>query len=138
MNFTFSDREEDYQASSILYIAGGNWLNNSYVQDLLEWRHKQGYIVNVYDTPSSNENTIKNYIKDPYETWDNPPEKVGLIGDTGGNYSLPNYDHSWGGYCGPTDFDYTQLDGGDLIPEVFIGRISVAKLRRYRGNCSKS
>jgi len=49
---------------------------------------------------------------------------VGLIGDTGGNYSLPNYDHSWGGYGGPTDFDYTQLDGGDLIPEVFIGRIS--------------
>ncbi|NWJ43818.1 hypothetical protein HX837_06425 [Marine Group I thaumarchaeote] len=49
---------------------------------------------------------------------------MGLIGDTGGSYGLPNYDHSWSGYGGPTDFDYTQLDGGDMIPEVFIGRIS--------------
>ena len=126
VNFTSSDREEDYQASSILYIAGGNWLNNSYVQDLLEWRHKQGYIVNVYDTPSSNENTIKNYIKDAYETWDNPPEIVGLIGDTD---VIDCFYQSWGtggwnSYNGSTDADYTYLAGNDFIPEVFIGRIS--------------
>ena len=67
---------------------------------------------------------IKNYISDAYYNWEIPPEIVGLIGDTGGNFSLPNYSHSWGGYGGATDFDYTQLDGGDLIPEIFIGRIS--------------
>ena len=129
VNFEYSDRADDYQASSILYIAGGSWLNNGYVQDLLDWRHRQGYIVSSVSTSeigasNGNENTIKNYIQDAYDNWENPPEIVGLIGDTGGNYSLPNYDHSWGGYGGPTDFNYTQLDGGDLIPEIFIGRIS--------------
>ena len=45
VNFEYSDREDDYQAQAILYIGGGSSLNNSYVQDLIEWRHKQGYIV---------------------------------------------------------------------------------------------
>ncbi len=121
VNFEYSDRPEDYQASAILYICGGNWLNNSYVQDLLNWRHKQGYIVYTYDTPSSNENTIKNYIQDAYDNWENPPEIVGLIGDTD---VIDNFYHTWSSYTGATDFDYTQLDGNDLIPEIFIGRIS--------------
>ena len=129
VNFEYSDRSDDYQAQAILYIGGGSSLSNSYVQDLIEWRHKQGYIVytateSEVGGSSASTSEIKNYISDAYYNWENPPEIVGLIGDTGGNYSLPNYDHSWGGYGGPTDFDYTQLDGGDLIPEVFIGRIS--------------
>ncbi|RMZ49012.1 hypothetical protein EB821_04570 [Candidatus Marinimicrobia bacterium PRS2] len=129
VNFEYSDRDDDYQAQAILYICGGNSLDNSYVQDLIEWRHKQGYIVYTASESevggsSASTSEIKNYISDAYYNWENPPEIVGLIGDTGGSYSLPKYDHSWGGYGGPTDFDYTQLDGGDMIPEVFIGRIS--------------
>jgi hypothetical protein len=121
VNFTYSDRPDDYQATSILYIGGGDWLNNSYVQDLLAWRHKQGYIVNTYDTPSSSENTIKSYIQNAYQTWENPPEIVGLIGDTD---VIDCFYHNWSGYNGATDFDYTQLDGDDLISDVFVGRIS--------------
>ncbi len=126
VNFEYSERSEDYQAPAILYIAGGNWINNSYVQDLFDWRHKQGYIVYTYDTPTSNENTIKSYIQNAYETWENPPEIVGLIGDTD---VIDCFYQDWGPggwnyYNGATDFDFTQLDGDDLIPEVFIGRIS--------------
>ncbi|SVB39823.1 uncharacterized protein METZ01_LOCUS192677, partial [marine metagenome] len=132
VNFEYSDRPDDYQASTILYIAGGSWLDNSYVQDLLYWRHKQGYIVYAVSTSeigasSGNENTIKSYIQNAYETWENPPEIVGLIGDTD---VIDCFYQSWGSgggwnnYNGATDFDYSQLDGNDLIPEVFIGRIS--------------
>ncbi len=131
VNFSYSDRPDDYQASSILYIGGGSWLDNSFVQDLLEWRHRQGYLVHAVSTSeigasNGNENTIKNYIKDAYETWENPPEIVGLIGDTD---VIDCFYQDWGTggwnyYNGATDFDYTQLDGNDLIPEVFIGRIS--------------
>ena len=129
VNFTYSDRPEDYQASSILYICGGSSIGNSSVQELIEWRHRQGYIVtavseNDVGGNSASTSEIKNYITNAYNNWSNPPEIVGLIGDTGGNYSLPNYSHSWGGYSGATDFDYTQLSGNDLIPEIFIGRIS--------------
>ena len=129
VNFEYSDRPDDYQAQAILYIGGGSSLSNSYVQDLIAWRHKQGYIVytateDEVGGSSASTSEIKNYISDAYYNWDNPPEIVGLIGDTGGSYSLPNYSHSWSGYSGASDFDYTQLDGGDMIPEVFIGRIS--------------
>ncbi len=131
VNFEYSERPDDYQVSSILYIGGGSWLDNSYVQDLLDWRHRQGYLVHAVSTSeigasSGNENTIKNYIQDAYETWENPPEIVGLIGDTD---VIDCFYQDWGTggwnyYTGATDFDYTQLDGNDLIPEVFIGRIS--------------
>ena len=126
VNFEYSDRPEDYQVSAILYIAGGNSLTNAYVQDLVNWRHKQGYIVYTASESevggsSASSSEIKNYLIDAYQNWENPPELVGLIGDTG---DLPNYSHNWNGYGGATDFDYTQLDGNDLIPEIFIGRIS--------------
>ena len=135
VNFETSNRDEDYQKPAILYICGGDSCDNSYVQSLFDWRHQQGYIVysaTESEVGGNNASTseIKNYIEDAVETWDNPPEMVGLIGDTGGSYSLPCYSHDWGGgwygYNGPTDFDYTQLSGNDLLSDVLIGRISAS------------
>ena len=68
---------------------------------------------------------MENYIQNLYENSQNPPEIVGLIGDTGGSYAIDYFTESWSGYSGPGDFPYSQLDGNDLFPEVFIGRISV-------------
>ena len=131
VNFEYSNRPDDYQASTILYIAGEDWLENSYVQDLLLWRHKQGYIVHAVSTSeigasNGNEVIIRNYIQQAYEEWENPPEIVGLIGDTD---VIDCFYQDWGTggwnyYNGSTDFDYGQLVGNDLIPEVFVGRIS--------------
>ena len=86
VNYQSSSREEDYQTPSVLYICGGSSINNPYVQELLEWRHKTGYIVNavsVSDIGGSSSNNVKNYIQNAYQNWENPPEIVGLIGDTG-------------------------------------------------------
>ncbi len=131
INFTKSERDNDYQHPSILYIAGGDWRDNAMVQELLHWRHKQGYIINVVTTSeigasNGNESTIKSYIQNAYDTWENPPEIVGLIGDTD---VIDCFYQSWGTggwnwYNGSTDSDFGQLDGNDLIPEVFVGRIS--------------
>ena len=131
VNFQHSNRPDDYQASSILYIAGGDWLNNAYVQNLLRWRHKQGYIVNAISTSdigasNGNENIVKDYIQEAYENWENPPEIVGLIGDTD---VIDCFYQSWGtggwnSYNGSTDSDFGYLSGNDLIPEVIVGRIS--------------
>ena len=135
INFEASSREEDYQHPSILYICGENSCDNSYAQQLFEWRHQQGYIVYTAtesEVGGNNASTseIKNYIENAVENWDNPPEMVGLIGDTSGSYDLPCNYHDWGGggwyggYNGATDFDYTQLNGNDLLSDVLIGRIS--------------
>ena len=127
INYEPSSREEDYQTPSILYICGGSSINHPYVEDLVEWRHKRGYIVNTVSTSDIGNSTVnvKNYIQNAYENWENPPEIVGLIGDTGGSYSIGYYTEGWSGYNGAGDFPYCQLDGSDLLPEIFIGRISV-------------
>ena len=143
VNFETLDSRDEYQASSILYICGGSSLTNSYVQDLIEWRHKQGYIVNAVSESevggsSASTTEIRNYIANAYANSENPPEIVGLIGDTEGTYSLPCFNHNWEGYNGPTDFDYTQLDNsGDLIPEIFIGRISAASQNDLQNQINK-
>jgi len=127
INYEPSSREEDYQHPAILYICGGTSINNSYVQELIDWRHKTGYIVYTATTSEtgSNASSIKSYIQNLYETLENPPEIVGLIGDTGGSYAIDYFTESWSGYYGPGDMPYSLLDGDDLLPEVYIGRISV-------------
>ena len=135
INFETSSRQEDYQHPAILYICGGDACENSYAQQLFDWRHQQGYIVYTAtesEVGGNNASTseIKNYIEDAVENWINPPEMVGLIGDTEGSYGLPCNYHDWGGgwygYNGASDFDYTQLNGNDLLSDVLIGRISAA------------
>ena len=131
INFESSTRDEDYQIPSILYICGGSSSSSSYFEDLVEWRHQQGYVVNTatLSQTGSSANSIKNYIQDAYYNWENPPEYVALVGDVGGSYSLPTfYDgfghNSYGNDC-EGDLPYSQLDGDDFIPEVIVGRISV-------------
>ena len=131
INFESSTREEDYQLPSILYICGGSSENNSNFQNLVEWRHQQGYVVNTASLgeTGSSASSIKNYIQNAYNNWENPPEYVALVGDVGGSYSVPTYydgfgHNSYGNDC-EGDLPYSQLDGNDYIPEVIVGRISV-------------
>ena len=107
VNYESSNREEDYQKPSVLYICGGSSIDNPYVEQLLEWRHKTGYIVNAVSTSDiggSGSNTVKNYIQNAYNNWENPPEIVGLIGDTGGSYSIGYFTESWSGDSGEGDW----------------------------------
>ena len=126
INYNSSDRSEDYQIPSILYICGGSSINNAYFQELVDWRHKQGYVVNVVSTDEtgSSESNINTYIENAYQNWDNPPEIVGLVGDVGGSYNIDCDSYEWGGYYGASDVRYTYIEGNDLLPEIIIGRIS--------------
>lgn len=130
INYERSTRSEDYQTPSILYICGGNSCTNGYFQDLVEWRHKQGYEVNVIPTSESgsSETAINNFISNAYNLWTNPPEIVGLVGDVGGSYNIACDYYEWGSgwntYEGASDVRYTYITGNDLLPEIVIGRIS--------------
>ncbi|MBH50063.1 MAG: hypothetical protein CMG69_04840 [Candidatus Marinimicrobia bacterium] len=129
VNYQSRSRDEGFQQPAVLYICGGNSETNNAFQQLVDWRHKRGYVVytvSVSETGSST-GAIKNYIQNAYNNFNPPPEFVGLVGDVGGSYSVATFDecwgHDWGGCEG--DFPYTQLDGSDFLPEVFVGRISV-------------
>ncbi len=121
INLDISDRTTDSQPS-ILYICGGSSLSNSYLQDLIQWRKEQGYKVYTASTSDigTSFNSIDNYISDAYYQWEFPPEYVVLVGDTGGSYQVPSTSASGG----DSDYPYTLIQGGDLLPEMFIGRIS--------------
>ncbi|MBC8175601.1 MAG: hypothetical protein H8E82_08115, partial [Candidatus Marinimicrobia bacterium] len=127
VNYTPSDRTEDYQQPAILYICGGNSETNPYFQQLVEWRHQRGYIVYTASTSETggSSSQIKNYIQDTYYSLDPPPEFIGLVGDVSGSFSIPTFYENNSGYYGEGDHPYSQLDGDDLLPEVIVGRISV-------------
>ncbi len=120
--------EIEYQKPSILYIypsSGTGVLDN--LEPLIEWRRRAGYDVTVVSTSvtGTSSSSIKSYIQTAYTTWDIPPIWVSLVGDAGGSYSIPTFYETWS-YNGEGDQPYTELEGGDILPEVFIGRISIS------------
>ena len=48
----------------------------------------------------NNRNNLKNYIEDAYETWENPPVHVTIVGDVDGSYDIPTWNESYSGYSG--------------------------------------
>ena len=131
LNYSQSQRDDEYQPSSILYICSSSIESNGIFQQLVEWRRQRGYVVytaSLSETGSS-ASSIKNYIENAYENYSPAPEYISLIGDVGGDYSIPTYyedfNHdSYGNAC-EGDHPYSQLDGSDLLPEVLMGRMSV-------------
>ena len=117
----------EYQRPSILYVLPsniGNLLNT--VQSLMDWKSRVGYEVNYVSSSNivNNKNNLKDYIENAYQTWENPPEYVTIVGDAEGSYDIPTWYESWSGYNGEGDHPYAMLEGGDQYPEVLIGRIS--------------
>jgi hypothetical protein len=117
----------EYQRPSILYILPANSSSlMSTLNNLFNWRHRLGYIVNYVTTSTTgNTNTeIKNYIQTAYTTWSEPPEFVALVGDASGSYAIPTFHENWSWYNGEGDHPYSTLVGGDVLPEVIVGRLS--------------
>ncbi|OUW62617.1 MAG: hypothetical protein CBD58_01635 [bacterium TMED198] len=116
----------DYNSSQLL----------NYLQPLVDWRHQQGYVVDVVSIAETGTSTslIKSYISDAYNYWDNPPEYVCFVGDADGTYAVPTYyvqeGNGWSGAAGEGDYPYSLIDGGvnDLYADVILGRISIRSL----------
>ena len=92
---------------------------------LAEWKLLKGYDVSVIKTSDipggATANNIKNYIQDAYDTWDIPPQFVLLVGDSN---TIPPF--TGVGYQSPTtDNNYGCVDGGDHIPDIYVGRFSM-------------
>ena len=129
-----NDRDEDYQIPSYLFIYPSNLEGNQDFADLIEWKHQKGFEVNIASTTEtgSNQNSIKNYIQDAYDNWENPPEFICLVGDAGGSFSIPTWTETWSGYSGEGDNPYTLLEGNDNISDVFLGRLSFNSLLQFQ------
>lgn len=100
------------------------------IQPLLEWRARSGWEVHAVEVQNrASTGTVKRVIQDAYDDWDNPPEMVCLIGDADGSIALSAYNQ--------TDFDYVLLDGGDILADADLGRISVESVNRLESVVEK-
>ncbi|MCF7918713.1 MAG: DUF1573 domain-containing protein [Candidatus Cloacimonetes bacterium] len=95
---------------------------------LLEWKKQKGFKVYQYATNSTNSTDIKDYIQEAYDTWEEPPEYICIIGDAGGDFSIPAI------FCagGAGDHYYTTLAGDDQISDVHIGRLSFNSISQWQ------
>ena len=59
-----------------------------------------------------------------YDTADPALEFVTLVGDDGGDLNLETWYENVSGYHGEGDHYYSELEGSDVLPDVFLGRLS--------------
>ena len=118
------------QLPSYLFIYPDDSYVEAYLSYLTAWKHKKGFVVNTASTATTGTGatSIKDYIENAYYNWDNPPEFVCLVGDAGGNYSIPTA-HQGGG---EGDQYYGLLEGNDLLADVMIGRLSFNSLIEFQ------
>ncbi len=137
LNYSTSSLREDYQTPSYLFIYPNNAALLSELEDLTDWKHQKGFEVTLASTAETGTTTtsIKNYIQNAYNTWENPPEFVCLVGDVGGSYSIPTFYISY--YSAEGDHPYAQLEGGDVLEDVFLGRISIATITNMQTYVAK-
>jgi len=127
MNYEdFMSRDAEYQQPSYLIVYKGNTTALTYLQPMVDWKREKGFEVNLVNTTEagSSSSSIKNYIQDAYDNWENPPEFVCLVGDVGGTYGIPTWTDTWSGYGGEGDHPYTQLEGDDILADAMLGRLS--------------
>ena len=132
-------RDEEYQQPSYLFIYPENASVLQTLNYMREWKHQKGFEVVAASTSETGTqlNQIKNYIQNAYDNWQNPPEFVCLVGDAGGNFSLPTGHIDPGQYNGEGDQYYTLLEGDDILADVLIGRLSFNSIFEFQTIVSK-
>ncbi|MDO9577902.1 MAG: C25 family cysteine peptidase [Candidatus Cloacimonadales bacterium] len=116
--------DEIFQQPCYLFIYANETSIPNTLQPLLDWKHQKGFEVHSVSIAETGNtfSTVKNYIQNAYNTWENPPEFICLVGNAGvSNYNVPT-DYMDGG---EGDQGYVRLDGTDILADAFIGRLSI-------------
>ena len=111
----------------------------SRLQPLIDWRTRKGSPVVLATTAQTgtSSTSIKNWIQNAYNTWPNPPEYICLVGDADGSFAIQTWFENLSGYNGEGDHPYTQLEGGDILADAHIGRLSISSLAELETEVAK-
>lgn len=123
----------DYQQRSmiVVHIETTNNEYNTVLNRYLDWKRDKGFKVDTITTADyPTNNSIKNYVQNAYDEWDNPPEYLVIIGQKGGTFgaplwTVPHNDAYIAGNC-DTDHPYSLLEGDDYLADILVGRISIS------------
>jgi hypothetical protein len=123
---TLLERDEEFQQPCYLFIYPDNASVETYLDYLVEWKHQKGFEVHAASSAETGttSTSVKAYIQDAYDTWENPPEFICLVGDASGTLSVPA--------SGSGDHAYTQLAGGDILADAYIGRLSFSSVTEFQ------
>ncbi|HBC45890.1 MAG TPA: hypothetical protein DCZ43_02475, partial [candidate division Zixibacteria bacterium] len=89
------------------------------------WKHLKGYPVviakgtDIDPDGDLSSQQVYDYIHNAYQTWENPPEYVCILGDI--NLQIPDY--GFNGYV--SDHPYSCVDGDDYFSDIMVTRMSV-------------
>ncbi|MFH1841876.1 MAG: C25 family cysteine peptidase [bacterium] len=91
------------------------------VADLADWKRRKGFpvVLVTTDVTGNSNSDIKDWLQTAYDSWDQPPAYVLLVGDVA---DLPTWTFSGN----VSDHPYACLDGDDWLPDIMVGRFSVA------------
>ena len=104
-------------------------------QPYAEWKHKSGteIIIKKFSeigANQSNPDIIKNYILNVYNTWENVPTHILIVGDFGSPVGNAPVKYWTGlGWTFVSEDYFVELEGNDYFPEMMIGRFT-----NYNGN----
>lgn len=135
----FSTRDLEFQVPSYLFIYPNDTQVETYLQELINWKHEKGFsvtAVSLAETGSS-QISVLNYIQDAYDSWEDAPEYVCLVGDAAGVYEVPTGHYVDPPYNGEGDHVYAMLEGDDILADVIIGRLSFNTLNEFQTILSK-
>lgn len=95
------------------------------------WKRQKGADVDIATTAANSAGTstssIQTYIRTRYNNTATRPDFVVLIGDTSGSFTIPCFTNNGGS----TDYPYSFMNTGDMLGDVFIGRISVENSSQF-------
>ena len=100
------------------------------------WKKQKGADVDVFSTQQAGNSTtaIQTFIRGRYDNFATRPDFVILIGDTTGSYPIPCYSTE---SSGSSDYAYSQMNDGDNLGDLFIGRMSVENIAQFSNLVSK-
>jgi len=99
-------------------------------QPYAEWKHKSGTEIFItkfseIGANQTNPDIIKNYILSVYNSWENVPTHILIVGDFGspvGNAPVKYWTGS--GWTFVNEDYFVELEGNDYFPEMMIGRFT--------------
>ncbi|MCF7913441.1 MAG: T9SS type A sorting domain-containing protein [Candidatus Cloacimonetes bacterium] len=115
-----------YQQPTLVFIITDDEEALETLEYLKDWKRQKGYNVVVATTAETGTttNSIKDWIQDAYDNWENPPEFICFCGDAEGDFSIATYNNG--------DHPYTELAGDDYLEDVFTGRLSFNSINTFQ------
>ena len=119
------DQESVNHAATCIYVIPQDERVSELMQPLYQFRRLEGYNV-VEMAHVGNIEWLMQDIRDRNEHGVYPVEYVCLVGDLGGEFSVPTF------MRGTSDYPFGLLEGNDILPEAAVGRISYNTLPELR------